>query len=88
MATNQTTADDYAPKHLKASWFAFFYMCIPAGYAGGYVFGGLVAAALGWRAAFYITAAVMVPFVALMFFSAPLHLHGTRDVGPGERPMS
>ncbi len=61
-------------------------MCIPVGYAGGYVFGGLVAAALGWRAAFYIAAAVMVPFVALMFFSRPLHLHGTRDVGPGAAP--
>lgn len=76
--------DDYAPKHLKARWFAIFYMCTPAGYAAGYVFGGVVAGALGWRAAFYIVAAAMVPFIALMFFSRPLHLHGTRDTGPGE----
>jgi predicted MFS family arabinose efflux permease len=78
-------ADDYAPPEKKAKWFAFFYMCIPAGYALGYVYGGLVAAALGWRAAFYIAAGVMVPFVALMFLSTPLHLHGSHDAGPGAR---
>lgn len=28
--------------HQKTAWLAIFYMCIPAGYAVGYVFGGLV----------------------------------------------
>lgn len=79
------TPDDYAPPEKKARWFAFFYLCIPSGYALGYVYGGLIAAALGWRAAFYISAGVMVPFVALMFISRPLHLHGSHDAGPGAR---
>jgi hypothetical protein len=52
------------------------------GFALGYIYGGLVAAALGWRAAFFIAGGVMVPFVIFMFFSRPLHLHGTHDVGP------
>lgn len=81
--------DDYAPPALKARWFALFYLCIPAGFALGYVYGGVVAAGLGWRAAFYIVASVMAPFVAFMFISSPLHLHGTRDIGPDPaRPKS
>ena len=26
----------------KTAWLAIFYMCIPAGYAIGYIYGGLV----------------------------------------------
>ncbi|KAI8476328.1 MAG: major facilitator superfamily domain-containing protein [Monoraphidium minutum] len=73
--------DDYAPPEKKARWFAVFYLCIPTGYALGYVYGGLVAAALGWRAAFFIAAGVMAPFVLFLGLSAPLHLHGSRDAG-------
>ncbi len=78
-------ADDYAPPAQKASWFAAFYLCIPVGFAAGYIYGGLVAAAAGWRAAFLIEAGVMVPFVLFMFTTQPLHLHGMHDAGPGGR---
>eukprot|EP00775_Hariotina_reticulata_P010079 gene10079-10234_t len=74
--------DDYAPAEHKARWFATFYLCIPVGFAAGYIFGGVVAAALGWRAAFFIESAVMVPFVAFAFLSKPLHLAGSRETGP------
>lgn len=76
--------DDYAPPQQKARWFATFYLCIPVGFAAGYIYGGLVASALGWRAAFMIESAVMVPFVVFAFVSRPLHLAGSRDAGPGE----
>ncbi len=75
--------DDYAPPASKAKWFAFFYMCIPTGFALGYVYGGLVAGSMGWRAAFFICGAAMVPFVIFLFCSGPIHLHGTKDIGPG-----
>ncbi|KAJ1403669.1 MFS transporter superfamily [Sesbania bispinosa] len=32
--------DDNAPAAQKTAWLAIFFMCIPAGYAVGYVFGG------------------------------------------------
>lgn len=76
-------ADDYAPAQHKARWFATFYLCIPVGFAAGYIFGGVVASALGWRAAFFIESAVMVPFVAFAFLSQPLHLAGSKETGPG-----
>ncbi|KAK9905232.1 hypothetical protein M0R45_000426 [Rubus argutus] len=34
--------DDNAPAAQKTVWLAIFYMCIPSGYAFGYVYGGLV----------------------------------------------
>lgn len=69
--------DDFAPPAAKARWFAFFYLCIPGGYALGYIFGGVVGVTWGWRWVFGIEAASMVPFVAFTFLSAPLHLHGS-----------
>lgn len=71
--------DDYAPPQQKARWFAAFYLCIPVGFAAGYIVGGVVAAAAGWRAAFLLESAAMVPFVLFAALAQPLHLHGTHD---------
>jgi hypothetical protein len=38
---------------------------------------------LGWRAAFFIESAVILPFVVFAFVSKPLHLTGSREIGPG-----
>lgn len=62
--TCASTADDNAPPDAKTRWLAIFYLCIPTGYALGYIFGGLAAAGLGWRAPFLLQGAAMVPFVA------------------------
>lgn len=35
-------SDTYWCMHQKTAWLAIFYMCIPTGYALGYVYGGLV----------------------------------------------
>jgi hypothetical protein len=32
-------ADDYAPVKEKATWFATFFLCIPVGFALGYITG-------------------------------------------------
>lgn len=68
--------DDNAPVSQKTAWLAIFYMCIPAGYAAGYVYGGLVGNSLGWRVAFWIEAAFMAPFAILGFIMKPLQLKG------------
>lgn len=72
-------ADDYAPAAVKASWFAAFYLCIPVGFALGYIVGGLVAPALGWRWAFILEALPLLPFVAFCLTAQPLHMHGMKD---------
>ncbi|KAL6752636.1 major facilitator superfamily domain-containing protein [Haematococcus lacustris] len=56
--------DDRAPPLLKARWFAAFYLCIPVGFALGYIAGGLLAPALGWRSTFLLEGLAMLPFVA------------------------
>lgn len=52
-----------------------------AGYALGYIFGGLVGAALGWRAAFLLEAAAMLPFVVFCLRAPPISLRGSSSSG-------
>ncbi|KAJ8452913.1 hypothetical protein Cgig2_014676 [Carnegiea gigantea] len=68
--------DDNAPASQRTSWLGYFYMCIPVGYAIGYIYGGLVGNALAWRWAFWIEGVLMVPFVILGFVMKPLQLKG------------
>ncbi|XP_010520571.1 PREDICTED: probable sphingolipid transporter spinster homolog 2 [Tarenaya hassleriana] len=68
--------DDNAPVDQKTAWISIFYMCIPTGYALGYVYGGLVGDALHWRAAFLGEAILMLPFAVLCFVMKPLQLKG------------
>mmetsp|Transcript_5787 Transcript_5787/g.10034 ORF Transcript_5787/g.10034 Transcript_5787/m.10034 type:complete len:512 (-) Transcript_5787:461-1996(-) len=80
--------DDFAPVRMKAQWFAAFFLCIPVGFACGYIVGGLVAPALGWRAAFIGEGAVIVPFVIFALRAQPLHLAGTHDEGQTQKGSS
>ncbi|KAK7246672.1 hypothetical protein RIF29_41542 [Crotalaria pallida] len=68
--------DDNAPVAQKTAWLAIFYMCIPTGYALGYVYGGLVGSYFGWRCAFWIESILMLPFAISGFFMKPLQLKG------------
>jgi MFS family permease len=45
---------DYYPPSQRGRIFAVFYMAIPVGAALGYVVGGTVSQAWGWRAAFFV----------------------------------
>jgi MFS family permease len=47
---------DYYPPARRGRIFAIFYMAIPVGAALGYVVGGVVSQAWGWRAAFFVAA--------------------------------
>lgn len=44
------------------------------GYALGYIFGGLVGSSLGWRAAYLLEAAAMLPFVLFCLRAPPIAL--------------
>lgn len=73
--------DDNAPVAQKTAWLAIFYMCIPAGIAFGYVYGGLVGSILSWRLAFFGEAILMLPFAVLGFVMKPLQLKGFSHAG-------
>jgi MFS family permease len=49
-----TIIDDFAPKEKKSQWLGIFYAAIPIGSALGYLVGGTVLRAHGWRAAFFV----------------------------------
>ncbi|WCJ18137.1 Major facilitator superfamily protein [Euphorbia peplus] len=68
--------DDNAPVTQKTAWLGIFYMCIPAGYALGYVYGGYVGTHFNWHWAFFGEAIVMAPFAISGFFMKPLQLKG------------
>jgi len=55
---------------------ATFYLCIPVGYAAGYILGGVIAPALGWRAPFLLEAAAMLPFAVFCAVGPALDLRG------------
>lgn len=62
---------DSAPHDKRSSWLSYFYMCIPAGMALGYVYGGVVGSSFNWRVAFWGEAVLMLP-CALIGFAAGL----------------
>lgn len=70
--------DDFAPPARKALWLAVFYLCIPLGVAGGFIYGGVVGGSpsLGWRWAFIIESLAMSPVVVFCLVSAPIPMRG------------
>eukprot|EP00898_Chlorokybus_atmophyticus_P002723 jgi/Chlat1/3451/Chrsp23S03766 len=83
MALASPFIDDYAPPAQKGRWLSLFYMCIPAGVALGYVFGGLISSVLSWRFAFWVESLLMVPFAVFGFTAAPLTLRMGDAAGEG-----
>jgi MFS transporter, Spinster family, sphingosine-1-phosphate transporter len=49
-----TIIDDITPPEKKGKALAIFYVAIPLGSACGYLFGGMLQEAWGWRAAFFV----------------------------------
>ncbi|CAL8464686.1 g4221 [Coccomyxa elongata] len=75
--------DDVAPPAQKTLWFGVLNLFPTLGIAGGYIFGGLIGPALGWRYAFWIQALVGLPVVIWTLLAAPISLqtmHGGEDV--------
>ena len=58
-------ADLYPPQR-RATAVAVFYMGVPLGMAGGFLFGALLAGAYGWRTALFVAAAPGLVLAALL----------------------
>ncbi|KAK9844649.1 hypothetical protein WJX74_005143 [Apatococcus lobatus] len=79
--------DDHAPKNYKTQWLAMLYLCVPAGYALGYIGGGLVAGPFGWRSTFFLEAGMMLPFAIFCAFAPPLSLRKDPLLEDGEKGL-
>jgi MFS transporter, Spinster family, sphingosine-1-phosphate transporter len=73
---------DYYPPARRGRIFAIFYMAIPVGAALGYVVGGVVSQAWGWRAAFFV-AGVPGLLLALSVLRLPDPPRGSMEPGAG-----
>ena len=70
---------DFFPKTRRARALAFFSLGIPIGSALGIFFGGWLAQALDWRAAFLIVGLAGLPIALLVKFAIPEPVRGGLD---------
>ncbi len=78
---------DYYPPPRRGRIFAIFYMAIPVGSALGYVVGGMVSQAWGWRAAFLV-AGIPGLLLALWVLRVPDPPRGAMESAAGSTPAS
>src|ERR1051326_8997537 len=79
---------DYFPRSQRGRAFAIFYVAIPVGAASGFLLGGALERAFGWRVAFY---AVGLPGVVLALTASrlPDPIRGSAELSPiGARSAS
>lgn len=73
----------YFEKGKRGRVLSYFYLAIPVGSALGYLLGGVLGSAYGWKTAFLL---VGVP--GLILFIPTLFLHESRDAGKIERDLA
>jgi len=78
---------DYFPRAQRGRAFAVFYVAIPVGAAVGYLLGGLIEPALGWRAAFYVVGLPGV-VMALLALTVPDPPRGSAEDTVSSSPES
>ncbi len=78
---------DLHPRSRRGQAMAIFFAAIPVGSALGYVVGGLVDQALGWRAAFFVAGAPGL-VLALLCLRLPDPPRGAQDGETAEPPAS
>lgn len=60
--------EDYTPKDMKSRVMAVFLLAVPVGSALGYLLGGVLHEAIGWRKAFWVIGAPGLLLAVMMFF--------------------
>jgi MFS transporter, Spinster family, sphingosine-1-phosphate transporter len=68
-----TLIDDLAPTAQKSRWMSIFYSATPIGSALGYLVGGAIESAHGWRAAFFVAGGpgLLVALLCLLVVEPP-----------------
>ncbi len=67
-----TIIDDVAPRDKKGGWLAIYFSAVPIGSALGYLVGGQVGQAFGWRNAFFVAGCPGIAFaIACLFLVEP-----------------
>ena len=79
---------DYFPREKRGRAFSIFYVAIPVGAAAGYLLGGFIEAAWGWRAAFYVVGLPGVAMALLALTAADPPRGSTEDVVEKEATQS
>jgi MFS family permease len=79
---------DYFPRARRGRVFAIFFAAIPIGAALGYVLGGLVDRALGWRAAFFVAGLPGLALAGLTLGLPDPPRGAADDVLPGAAPAA
>jgi predicted MFS family arabinose efflux permease len=67
VAPAYSMVSDYFPKHQRARALSIYSLGIPVGSAAGILFGGLIAQAISWRAAFIIVGGAGVVLAPIFF---------------------
>lgn len=86
-----TIIDDLAPPATKNRWLAVFYVAIPVGSALGYLLGGQLEHAFGWRSAFFLAGApgLVLALLALAIDEPPRAIRpASETAGIGLREAS
>jgi MFS family permease len=80
-----TLIDDMAPASQKSQWMSIFYAATPIGSALGYLVGGAVESAHGWRAAFFVAGGpgLAVALLCLLIVEPPRPLLAGRALAGG-----
>jgi len=78
---------DYFPREQRARALAAYSFGIPIGTASGVLFGGLIAAYVNWRWAFFAVGAAGVALAPLFRWIVRDPVRGGLDVAPGKTPV-
>ncbi len=78
---------DYFPKEQRARALAAYSFGIPLGSAAGVLFGGLIAAYVNWRWAFFVVGAAGLLLAPLFKWVVSDPVRGGLDVAPGATPI-